>query len=271
MNTVAVVVPTIGRRSLAHTLASIITAGVRPEDEVLVVADGKRELAEVIVGSCSLPCAVWYHELVPAVGGFGGEPRNWAMKKARADWILFLDDDDAFTDGAITYIREFVEKHVLHVFRTMRDGAVLWDSPVMSSGNVGTPMYAIPNEKPLPHWGGGYTADYDWGLACVKKFGEPVFDTRVISTGITSHGGNRDMEVTYCSICNCVLLKAGAYFNETGQAFCTEHAPKGAKLLVAAADAGWTQTRKEPEPAVEKVEELPFSEPPEEPKGRDRR
>lgn len=118
--TFSVIVPTAGRDTLARTLASIAPQ-LQHGDEILVQR---------------LDCL------------YGNEARDRAMAKATGTHLLFMDDDDCYADGALATIREGValDPGRLHVFRmSYTHGLVLWGGPAFVSGNIGTPMVAIPN------------------------------------------------------------------------------------------------------------------------------
>jgi hypothetical protein len=78
------------------------------------------------------------------------------MELARGDYLLFMDDDDIFTAGALAVVRAALRQApgLPHLFR-MRyaaDGRVLWQERSLRLGHIGTPMIAIPNRPQLRQW-----------------------------------------------------------------------------------------------------------------------
>lgn len=174
------VVPTIGRYSLYATLLSIFRNGVRETDEVLVVADGVSPEASSIVatfhkiGFSNLS----YHEIKKS-GGVGAAPRNYAIKRASGSHLLFMDDDDVYTFGAISRVREkaLSAPEKIHIFRMRGQSKriaynVLWQEPRLQVGNIGTPMFMVPNRQGgLPVWPDGYAGDFGFISKAVEMFG----------------------------------------------------------------------------------------------------
>jgi glycosyltransferase involved in cell wall biosynthesis len=139
----SVIVPSGGRPTLSRTLASI-TPNLDLHDEVLVCVD---------------QTAPW-----------GNSSRNRLMRQAKGDWLLFMDDDDAYTPDAFPVIRAKIAQasDSVHIFR-MRypDGRELWTDREVRLGNVSTQMVVVPNRPPLGIWSEGlYEADYHFIKAC---------------------------------------------------------------------------------------------------------
>jgi glycosyltransferase involved in cell wall biosynthesis len=142
--TLSVLVPSVGRPSLTATLESIAPQ-LAPGDELLVDRNDD--------------------------GAWGAAARNRLAAKAGGDFLLFMDDDDAYTPGALDTVRRVVGDTVaLHIFRMRYRGGVLWQEPVLASGNVSTQMLVVPNWD-LPLW---TTArrDHDFTFAadCAKRW-----------------------------------------------------------------------------------------------------
>lgn len=142
--TFSIIVPTIGRKTLQETLDSI-TPQRAADDEVIVVFDGK-ESEEVNRLAESHSC------LLANTGkrsyDAGSTPRNFGIDKARGDWLLFMDDDDIFTENALTIIRKVIvipQQPTPHIFRMRcQNGIILWREPRLEYANVGTPMFVVP-------------------------------------------------------------------------------------------------------------------------------
>lgn len=131
---ISFIVPTIGRESLARTLASIETW---PGDEILVV------------GSWNMVGDERPRYVVHAPGGdWGHTERNFVTPMARGRYLAHIDDDDVYMPGTrrlmAQAIRETPDRPVLFKMR-FPNGITLWQEPELRCGNVGTPMMLIPN------------------------------------------------------------------------------------------------------------------------------
>jgi hypothetical protein len=131
---ISFLVPTLGRPSLLATLRSIET---RPGDEILVVGDGVRVS----------DTRVRYVDCKPG-GDFGHTERNVATPHARCRYIAHIDDDDVYAPGHRDLMADAITKTPGRpVLFRMRypNGITLWSDPKIYCGNVGTPMFLIPN------------------------------------------------------------------------------------------------------------------------------
>jgi glycosyltransferase involved in cell wall biosynthesis len=115
--TFTVVVPTVGRPTLAATLASI-AGELRPGDELIVVCNND--------------------------GDFGNSARNSAIERARGSHLAFLDDDDEWVPGALAAMRRFADENpdrvgiFRHRIELVGEGP---DPPDVG----GPPGYVVPN------------------------------------------------------------------------------------------------------------------------------
>jgi len=157
MARISVVIPTIGRASLAAAKASCVEA-----DEIIVVED--------------------------ATGDHGYTARTRGMAQATGTHIVFMDDDDVFLPGAFDLFREhacdvpviFRMDHYAH--------GILWREPVLEFGNVSTQMFMVPNVPEkfgvwAPHMPGFQEpgGDYTFLAGCVEKMGGPVWREEVVA------------------------------------------------------------------------------------------
>jgi hypothetical protein len=137
------IVPTIGRPSLADTLASIETY---PGDEILLVGD------RITVND---PRVTYLQ--CPRGNDWGAFERNFATPHARGQYIAHIDDDDRYAPGTRALMQDAIEKTPLRpVLFRMRypNGITLWRDPALYCGNVGTPMMLIPNaQNMMGRWG----------------------------------------------------------------------------------------------------------------------
>lgn len=144
----SVIVATKGRDTLARTLVSIAPQ-LRPGDELIVQCDDS--------------------------GDVGATPRTAGMRKATGTHLLFMDDDDVYTPGALDVIRAAVlaEPGRVHLFGlTSGQG---WSLPhgdrEVRVGNVSTQMIVAPNDpKRLGAWGARRTGDADFILSTLAHY-----------------------------------------------------------------------------------------------------
>lgn len=160
--TLSIIIPTIGRTSLTAAIKSAANQ-TGPGDEILVIGDGPQPVAREI--SRQHGASVSYHE-TPMYRNWGHGNRNFAMKLAKGDYLMFLDDDDVFTREALRSVRTAVTASPGHpiIFRmTTPDGLTLWSDPIVRIQNVGTPMFVIPNDpQRLGRFGIRYEGDFDF-------------------------------------------------------------------------------------------------------------
>jgi glycosyltransferase involved in cell wall biosynthesis len=131
---ISFIVPTIGRASLAQTLASIELYAF---DELIVVGP-----------AAVLDPRAQYLDCQPA-NDWGATERVLGMAAATQPYLAFMDDDDVYAPGARRLMQRALadtpDRPVL--FRLQYpDGRRLWDDPALRVGNVSTQMMLIPND-----------------------------------------------------------------------------------------------------------------------------
>jgi hypothetical protein len=108
------------------------------------------------------------------------------MAEATGRYLMFLDDDDVYRRGAFRHVREAVRANPRRVviFRMKCHDHVLWERPVVEEGQVGTPMFVVPNVPgALGSWlTGRIASDYTFISDTVQLLGEPIWDRQVICT-----------------------------------------------------------------------------------------
>lgn len=162
--TFSVIVPTSGRPTLAGALSSVAPQ-LLPGDEIIVVCNADRDL--------------------------GTRARNSAMSRANATHLLFLDDDDEFVPGAFEKMRRFAFENPgrIGIFREeLVEGSLLWTEPIFRKGNVGSPMFVVPNvaEKLAP-WVGDEGNDWYFIEGTAELQGDPIFVDEVVAR-LRPHG-----------------------------------------------------------------------------------
>lgn len=141
--TISFIVATLGRPSLLATLKSI---ELYPGDEIIVIGNVK----DAVVGQTR------YVSCLPG-GDWGHTERNKAMPLAIGQYMAHIDDDDTYVPGS----RARMENAIVNadgrpVMFRMRypNGITLWRDPKVYCGNVGTPMFLVPNQPTmLGQWG----------------------------------------------------------------------------------------------------------------------
>lgn len=181
-----VIIPTIGRPTLAEALASLAPAGLRADDEVIVVADGLDLMESVcaLVDSVPLPARPRVIAIERA-GDYGHTPRNEALEEARGDRIVSLDDDDLAEPGSYDRVRALAEAYPdrpLVLRFEAQDGRVIPYGPYLLKATIGTPAFVPLNiEQKIapypPHHGG----DWDHIVNTIALQGDPVFDPQIIA------------------------------------------------------------------------------------------
>jgi hypothetical protein len=203
MVTFSIIVPSIGRPSLTRTLASIQDAGILPGDEVLLVGDGPCPAAWYAWQKAGLPGA--YLETPARQHDWGASPRNLAIPLATRGHLLFMDDDDAYQQGALDRIRAVVVEHPGRplLFKMTRNGGLLWTHQNMECGNVSTQMFCCPNDKTrLAIWPSYYAGDHAFICAVCACYPEgPLWRDEVVAdylrTGPPLEGRPPDQPVVF--------------------------------------------------------------------------
>ncbi len=187
MSAVSVIVPTLGRPSLKGTLRSLAPQ-LADGDEVIVVADpaGDVENSRRIFNGWARDERWQFHELPKAGNDMGYSGRNLAMSLATTPKLTFCDDDDQYTPNALDAIRgSSLEVPTLFRMSYFHGGATLWQSQNIHFGNVGTPMFAIPNlSGKLGTWAGwegtSSGGDCHFITTTVQRMGQPQWNEFVV-------------------------------------------------------------------------------------------
>jgi hypothetical protein len=174
----SVVIPTLGRATLADTLESCADA-----DEIVVVLDTARGGRM----PCALPDnAVFAEGDFGVTGGHAG--RAYGATLATGTHLAFMDDDDVYTDGAICLMRDAAcDRPVIFKMAHYQHG-ILWREPEVRFGNVSTQMFMVPNDPSkfgvwdphmpgLPQPGG----DYTFLKGCCERMGAPVWRDELVA------------------------------------------------------------------------------------------
>ncbi len=183
----SILIPTIGRATLARALASCVSAGLggEGEGEVLCVADGPCQEARAIWEQAKVPG--FYLETPYRAGDWGHTPRNMAMALARGQWVLSIDDDDRYLGESLAAVRTILGQgpwrpHLFRMYRPPEHHGVLWREQKVHLGYVSTQIVAAPNDGArLGHWGRRHAGDFDFIASTLAHYPEgPVWREEII-------------------------------------------------------------------------------------------
>jgi glycosyltransferase involved in cell wall biosynthesis len=136
-------------------------------DEVLVVADtcdGRLEGLQRFVeahGHTYLEYDAGHH-------CWGHCQINEGMRHARGDYLVFIDDDDCFPDGALDAIRHAAAEQssprpLMFRFWSRRHGRLLPPRHEVKESAIGGHAFVVPNiPDRLGQWSCRYAGDYDF-------------------------------------------------------------------------------------------------------------
>ena len=126
--TISFIIPTTGRESLKKTIDSIEKWS---GDEVLVIQ----------------------HK--PPSKNWGNAERQEGTDKAKCDYLAFIDDDDIYVQGHREMMHNALEENTKDypVMFKMKypNGRILWEEKKIKCGNIGAPMFLVPNIKANLH------------------------------------------------------------------------------------------------------------------------
>lgn len=162
MPSICIITPTIGRDSMKTMLDGLLPQLVKG-DEVLIIGDGPQPNSQRIVNEINSPFIRYWE--IPLIRNFGNPQRNLAIKEAKADYLMFVDDDDTVHEDGIRKVRKAATKNpgMLLMFKMMHQGIEIWRTPTVVAGNVSGQMFVLPNVKgKIGTWSGNYHADLDF-------------------------------------------------------------------------------------------------------------
>ena len=155
-----------------------IRRGGHDDFEILVGIDGARPWVAAYIeywkssrGMSSQQLRVFQMRFT---GSYGNAQRNALIRQARGDYLLFMDHDDCYVQGALRVVSDRMKNMNRPAFFKMRvfmfgnqgkpmpNPVTLWGGKEISQGQVGGHMFVVPNsEKFLAQWPGSlYEADY---------------------------------------------------------------------------------------------------------------
>lgn len=170
-----VIVPTIGRDTLAATVRSI------PDEwRTLVIADGSEAF-----GKACMACAGTRARVVatPQTNDVGHTQRNTGMSIAQTEWLAFMDDDDTYVPDVQKLVDPQQRRPHIYRMRYCHGGGELWQTEQVREGNVGTPMFVLPNDPAkLASWPSRRSGDFAFiQETCALYEQPPVWVDQVIA------------------------------------------------------------------------------------------
>lgn len=159
----SIIVPTAdgdGLVTLYESVADQLLSG----DEVLVVWDTFEELPEAAA------TRDWVRMLYPKAYHhcWGHCQINYGITQAMGNYLIFIDDDDCFPDGALDTIRTAIAdqsspRPLMFKFWSRRHGRTLPPGHYVRESAIGGHAMVVPNiPDKLGRWECRYAGDYDW-------------------------------------------------------------------------------------------------------------
>lgn len=187
--TLSVVIPTRDGQDMERCLRSITEQDLMVGDEILVVGDtesGPLSHVQRLVANLGAP----FRYLAHAAGyhAWGHPQRNAGIASATGDFLVFIDDDDAFLPSAFANIRRALSEQAEpkpHLFRFIAfDRRVLWQREAVEEGHIGGRQFVVPNVPVrLGSWSDRYNGDFDFVRSTLDLWpeGSLVWRQEVIS------------------------------------------------------------------------------------------
>ena len=186
----SVVIPTVGRDSLEHTLAAL---NAQPESaglEVLVVADtfggttpALKRAREVVHGAHHQ-----WREYDAGAHCFGQPQRTFGARLARAPYVWFAQDDNIAAEDALAEIELAIDvqrQQTRPLFFRVRFawGMEVWREPALRLGNIDADCLVFPRAIARQvEWGLRYEGDFDAAQqAADLAHGEVVWVDEVVT------------------------------------------------------------------------------------------
>lgn len=154
--------PTISRSTVPDLIAAVVPQ-LRDGDEFILIGDGPQPFARECA---SMVPQVTYMETPEHTGDFGATPIDYAIERAKGDFVFFIGDDDLPTSYAFDIIRKGVIPHpeVPHIFGMLHTGMVLRGSTEVC--RVSGQQIVVPRDMTrMPKYAGfdkNQTSVSDW-------------------------------------------------------------------------------------------------------------
>ena len=173
MTWLSIVVPTIGRPTLARMVASVPD----PTVEIVVVADTYQNdvRAELKAARRLVNDRVVWLNHDAGYHCWGHPQRQKGMSEATGRWLMFSQDDNVLVPGALDAIRMVIarldEPRPLLFQVDNWSAGVVWKQPVLVERNVDADCIVVPSEPTrLGTWGERFQGDYDFIVDTCRKW-----------------------------------------------------------------------------------------------------
>jgi glycosyltransferase involved in cell wall biosynthesis len=234
--TLTIAVPTIGRPTLADTLASIARQALIPGDQVLIVFDSfacdraHRDATRDLVERYGFT-------FVAHDGGehFYGNPQlNRAIELATGDYFCALGDDDVYVDGAFARMRKALKpgRALLYQFYAPPDlvpgkpglRVRLWHDRTLRVANISGCCITAPRASLVPvSRERRIEVDYEWIVDIVAKTGQkPVWLRDCL---IIARPDLRDGQTVHAGVADCLGCGAMGFVEDMDGGLCADCAP----------------------------------------------
>ena len=180
----SIVVPTIGRPSLARFMESASGHGV----EIVLVADthGDEYTADNDRSRALFKDKATWIDYDAGYHAWGHPQRNEGMRHATGEWMMFSQDDNVLVSGALQAIRTAIRQQpyprpLLFQVDT-RSAGVVWKEPYLIERNIDADCIVVPNDSArLGVWTDRFEGDYDFIKKTCDLWLDFVFCRRLIS------------------------------------------------------------------------------------------
>lgn len=194
----SIIIPTIGRATLNDTLRSLREqyneADIlhnRTVLDIIVVGDSHNNDFAASLSSVSPLCREYdakYYEFDGGQHCYGHPQRNYGQAIATTPWLAYLQDDDIWTEGALTVILDSIKRlpHCPRLFRTHTwQCGVVWKRQELYEGNIDANCIVVPNiPTKLGTWAMRYAGDFDFiKETCALWDNEVIWEEYVIARG----------------------------------------------------------------------------------------
>lgn len=171
----SIIVPTADGEGLENLFASAADQ-LAPGDEVLIVGDthdGPLDAVQVFVREYAHRFFV--NNILYRYIGYDADHHCWGhcqinegMRHATGDYLVFIDDDDCFPDGALDAIRRAITEQpsprpLMFQFYSRRHGRTLPSRHEARESAIGGHCMVVPNiPEKLGQWTCRYAGDFDF-------------------------------------------------------------------------------------------------------------
>lgn len=181
-------IASIGQKTLTNTVRSLYGQFAHGHDKIYLYFDGRCDAGfDYFKAEYALYGEDMIVTMLPKNLGYWGHGiRNEYQDLCTTDYIHHSDDDDMYADGVVPSIRNDLIEHygkmIIYRFRHP-SGAILWQTPIITGGQIGTPSGLIPNRPEIfGHWKEAYGGDASFYEETQQKIGKEniIFKDRII-------------------------------------------------------------------------------------------